>query len=81
MRREEGLLGRVLSLGPVAEQGAAEPGDEPAMACVELLGPRDGRPGIEAAVAAERLGGAGGQSPPPPPESPLSPLSSFESSP
>ena len=36
---EEHLLRRVLRLGPVAQQDAAEPGDHPSVAAVQLLGP------------------------------------------
>ncbi len=50
MRGEEHLLRRVLSLGVVAQQGAAQAADEAAVVAVQLLGPCGGRPVIGAAV-------------------------------
>ena len=52
VRGEERLLRRVLSLGAVAQQRAAQAADEAAVVAVELLGPRGGRPVIGAAVGA-----------------------------
>ena len=55
VRGEERLLRRVLGLRPVAEQRVAERRDETSVACVQLFGPRDGRPCVGAAVGTEGL--------------------------
>src|SRR5205823_14940084 len=78
VRREERLLRRVLGLGTIAQERAAETSDGAAVLGEEQLGPCSGRTVAGAAVRLERFVRRAGQSSPPP--SPLS-LPPWSSSP